>query len=56
MHHLLEGTAKHAVRREVEMIEVREFLDSLDAPHPMTDGTIEWLKAIAEKDSVIPHS
>ncbi|HEX5731029.1 NAD(P)-dependent oxidoreductase [Microbacterium sp.] len=54
--HLLEGTAKHAVRREVEMIEVREFLDSLDAPHPMTDGTIEWLKAIAEKDSVIPHS
>ena len=56
VHHLLEGTAKHAVRREVEMIEVREFLDSLDAPHPMTDGTIEWLKAIAEKDSVIPHS
>lgn len=49
VHHLVEGTTKHAVRREAEMIEVREFLDSLGAAHPMTDGTIEWLHAIAER-------
>jgi len=47
--HLLEGTVKHAVRREAEMIEVRELLESFDAPHPMTDGTIEWLHTIAER-------
>ena len=45
--HLIDGTTKHAVRREIEMLEARDFLDSLEAPHPMTDGTIEWLHAIA---------
>jgi hypothetical protein len=35
------------VRREIEMLEVRALLQSLDAPHPMTDGTIEWLRTIA---------
>jgi len=45
--HLIDGTTKHAVRREAEMLEAREFLASLDAPHPVTDATIEWLRAIA---------
>ncbi|GAA3199674.1 NAD(P)-dependent oxidoreductase [Microbacterium terregens] len=45
--HLIDGTTKHAVRREAEMIAAREFLRSLDTPHPMTDGTIEWLHAVA---------
>ncbi|MGZ8804792.1 MAG: DUF1932 domain-containing protein [Microbacterium sp.] len=45
--HLIDGTVKHAVRREAEMIEAREFLASLEAPHPMTDATIEWLRLIA---------
>jgi 3-hydroxyisobutyrate dehydrogenase-like beta-hydroxyacid dehydrogenase len=45
--HLIDGTTKHAVRREIEMLEVRALLQSLDAPHPMTDGTIEWLRTIA---------
>jgi 3-hydroxyisobutyrate dehydrogenase-like beta-hydroxyacid dehydrogenase len=54
--HLIDGTAKHAVRREAEMVDAREFLDSLDAPHPMTDATIEWLRAIAAEGSRIPRS
>jgi 3-hydroxyisobutyrate dehydrogenase-like beta-hydroxyacid dehydrogenase len=45
--HLITGTTKHAVRREAEMVEARELLASLDSPHPMTDATIEWLRAIA---------
>jgi len=49
--HLIDGTTKHAVRREIEMLEARDFLDSLEAPHPMTDGTIEWLHAIADQNA-----
>lgn len=49
--HLLDGTTKHAVRRELEMREAREFLETLGAPHPMTDGTIEWLRAIAARSA-----
>ena len=45
--HLIDGTTKHAVRRELEMREARDFLGTLGAPHPMTDGTVEWLHAIA---------
>ena len=56
VHHLLEGTTKHAVRREAEMIEVRDFLESLGAAHPMTDGTIAWLHAIGEKHTTILRS
>jgi hypothetical protein len=37
----------HAVRREAEMRDALAFLESLDAAHPMTDGTIEWLQALA---------
>lgn len=47
--HLLDGTIKHAVRRDLEMREARDFLETLGAPHPMTDGTIEWLRAIADR-------
>ena len=54
--HLLDGTTKHAVRRELEMVEARAFLETLGAPHPMTDGTIEWLRAIADKNSPLAHS
>ena len=49
--HLIHGTTKHAVRRELEMVEAREFLETLEAPHPMTDGTIEWLRAIAARSA-----
>lgn len=47
--HLITGTRKHAVRREAEMEEARAFLRTLEAPHPMTDGTIETLRAIANR-------
>lgn len=47
--HLIDGTTKHAVRRAAEMVEARELLASLDAPHPITDATIDWLRAIAER-------
>jgi 3-hydroxyisobutyrate dehydrogenase-like beta-hydroxyacid dehydrogenase len=53
---LLDGTPLHAVRREAEMRDVRAFLESIDAPHPMTDGTIQWLHAMAEKNSTILRS
>lgn len=46
---LLEGTPVHAVRREAEMRDAVSFLETLDAAHPMTDGTIEWLQALAER-------
>lgn len=44
---LLAGTPVHAVRREAEMREARAFLDTLGVPHPVTDGTIEWLHLLA---------
>ena len=44
---MLEGTRRHAVRRAAEMREVRSYLGSLEAAHPMTDGTIAWLERIA---------
>ncbi|KAA9108325.1 NAD(P)-dependent oxidoreductase [Microbacterium rhizomatis] len=47
--HLLEGTAKHAVRRETEMREVRTMLVALGARHSVTDGTIEWMRVLAER-------
>lgn len=45
---MLEGTLVHAVRREAEMREARSFLDTLGVPHPMTDGTIEWLQLLSQ--------
>jgi 3-hydroxyisobutyrate dehydrogenase-like beta-hydroxyacid dehydrogenase len=47
--HLIAGTEKHAVRREAEMVDAREFLIALSAQHPMTDATIETLRAIAAR-------
>lgn len=44
---ILEGTPVHAVRREAEMTDARAFLETLGASHPMTDGTIQWLHALA---------
>lgn len=44
---LLSGTRQHAERREHEMHDVKEFLDSLDSPSWMTSSTIRWLSAIA---------
>lgn len=45
--HFIEGTTRHAVRREREMIDARDLLVALETPHPMTDGTIEWLRMLA---------
>ncbi|MDF2574150.1 MAG: phosphogluconate dehydrogenase, partial [Agromyces sp.] len=46
---LLEGTPAHAVRREAEMRDARAFLETLGTAHPMTDGTIAWLQALAAR-------
>lgn len=45
--HLIAGTRRHAVRREAEMEQARALLQSLGVPHPMTDGTIRTLRAVA---------
>lgn len=47
---ILEGTPVHAVRREAEMCDARSFLETLGAPHPMTDGAIEWLHSLSRPD------
>jgi 3-hydroxyisobutyrate dehydrogenase-like beta-hydroxyacid dehydrogenase len=44
---LLAGTRAHAARREREMRDVREHLDSLESPAWMTEATIRWLHEIA---------
>jgi 3-hydroxyisobutyrate dehydrogenase-like beta-hydroxyacid dehydrogenase len=46
---LLEGTPVHAVRREAEMRDALAFLESLGTAHQITDGTIAWLHALAER-------
>jgi 3-hydroxyisobutyrate dehydrogenase-like beta-hydroxyacid dehydrogenase len=43
---ILEGTPVHALRREAEMCDARSYLEMLGAPHPMTDGAIEWLHSL----------
>ena len=48
---LIDGTRAHADRREHEMLDTREYLESLGAPTWMTAGTIEWLHALAENPS-----
>ncbi|MFS0734787.1 DUF1932 domain-containing protein [Microbacterium sp. 1P10UB] len=50
---LLDGTRRHAVRREAEMRDVAAYLESLDAAHPMTDGTVQWLRTVAA-DPALP--
>lgn len=51
---MLEGTRLHAVRREAEMSEARAYLESLGTPHPVTDATIGWLRALANTDQAHP--
>ncbi len=51
---LLEGTPVHAVRREAEMRDALAFLEALGAAHPMTDGTIAWLHALAGEADAHP--
>jgi len=45
---LIDGTTQHAVRREAEMRDTLEFLDSLASPAWMTTGSIQWLHTIAQ--------
>ncbi|MHA6694975.1 NAD(P)-dependent oxidoreductase [Homoserinimonas sp. A520] len=44
---LVEGTPVHAVRREAEMRDALEYLESLGSPTWMTVSTIEWLHELA---------
>lgn len=46
---LIEGTRTHAARREHEMRDVRDYLETLDAPIWMTQATIQWLHAVAQE-------
>jgi hypothetical protein len=48
---LLDGTRVHAVRREHEMRDAWGYLQSLHVPTWMTEGTLEWLHALAEDPS-----
>lgn len=43
---LIEGTKRHAARREHEMRDVKAYLTALDVPSWMTDGAISWLHEI----------
>lgn len=47
---ILEGTPAHAHRREDEMRQARSLLESLDVPHPMTDGAIKCLQALSQSN------
>ena len=48
---LLEGTRIHAVRREHEMLDARDYLETLDSPTWITDATVNWLRRIADAPS-----
>lgn len=48
---LLDGTRQHAERREHEMRDTRAFLQSIDSPTWMTDGTLAWLRALGSTTS-----
>jgi 3-hydroxyisobutyrate dehydrogenase-like beta-hydroxyacid dehydrogenase len=43
---LLDGTRRHAARRETEMRDARALLDDLGSPAWMTDGTLAWLRSL----------
>ncbi|MEO5535702.1 MAG: DUF1932 domain-containing protein [Pseudolysinimonas sp.] len=45
---LLDGTRLHARRRAHEMHDVISYLGDLNAPHWMSDATVQWLEALAE--------
>lgn len=44
---LIDGTTKHAARREHEMMDAEKHLDNVGSPSWMTRGTIQWLRRIA---------
>lgn len=48
---LLDGTRRHATRREHEMVDARDFLDELGTPTWMTEGALAWLRALQETGS-----
>lgn len=48
---LLDGTRAHARRRELEMRDARDLLDQLGTPGWMTDGTLAWLRSLAQEAS-----
>lgn len=45
---LIDGTRVHAARREHEMHDALDYLETLEAPSWMTAATVEWLHALAE--------
>ena len=47
---ILEGTPVHAKRRQAEMDDALRFLEALGVPHPMTDGTVQWLHSLSRPD------
>jgi 3-hydroxyisobutyrate dehydrogenase-like beta-hydroxyacid dehydrogenase len=44
---LIDGTTKHAVRREHEMTDAERHLAQVGSPAWMTRGTVQWLHRIA---------
>src|SRR5690606_31076814 len=48
---LVDGSRLHAERREHEMQDARRYLESLGTPPRMTDGTIAWLRELADASS-----
>lgn len=45
---LVEGSRQHAARREHEMQDARRYLEQLGTPPRMTDGTLAWLRELAD--------
>ncbi len=52
LEHLVEGATTHTNRRLDEMRSALGLLDSLDVPAPMTEGTIESLRALSESGTL----
>jgi 3-hydroxyisobutyrate dehydrogenase-like beta-hydroxyacid dehydrogenase len=48
--HLIDGTRRHARRREHEMRDVKGYLAELGVPSWMTDGAIRWLREVGERE------
>ena len=46
---MIEGTRTHAVRRDLEMRDARDYLQKLGAAHAMTDATIRTLQGIVAR-------
>jgi 3-hydroxyisobutyrate dehydrogenase-like beta-hydroxyacid dehydrogenase len=51
---MLAGTRRHAARRAHEMRDVREYLDAVESPTWMTEGTIRWLDRVTAEGAVNP--